>query len=462
MSADLFQQLSDLIQREMARLHVPGVALAVLDGDEETIQGFGVTSVENPLPIDADTLFQIGSTTKTVTATLAMQMVEAGQLDLDAPVRSYLPGFHMADEGAAARVTMRHLLTHTSGWAGDYFDDTGSGDDALAVMVERMARLPQVTPLGRFWSYNNAGFYLAGRVLEAIGSQPYDVLALERVLRPLGMDRSFLTAADCITYRVAVGHEPVYGDSTETPKVARPWALSRAIGPAGGIISTARDQLRYARFALGDGATAGGGRLLSPTSMALMQTPQVQAANGEGMGLAWFIKELAPVEPGGSPVRLVRHGGGTKGQITAFQLAPDQRFAIAILTNSARGGELNEIALSWVFRHYLGVEAPKPSPIQASPEQLAEYAGTYPALGEEIIVRVEGDRFVVDLLDKGGFPTPDTPPGPSIPPVRAALCERDRILLLEPPAEGTTGEFLREPDGRVAWLRIGGRMHWRA
>src|SRR6266545_2698458 len=102
---------------------VPGVALGVWHEGDEHAAGVGVTSVENPLEIDADTLFQVGSITKTVTASVAMRLVEQGELDLDAPARTYLPRFRLADEDVATRVTMRHLLTHTGGWVGDYFDD---------------------------------------------------------------------------------------------------------------------------------------------------------------------------------------------------------------------------------------------------------------------------------------------------------------------------------------------------
>ena len=125
---------------------IPGVAVGVLAGDQESAVGFGVTSVENPLPITADTLFQIGSITKTFVATAIMRLVENDKLDLDAPVRSWLPGLSLFDDGVAQQVTLRHLLTHTGGWVGDYFNDFGSGDDALARMVAEVAELPQLAP----------------------------------------------------------------------------------------------------------------------------------------------------------------------------------------------------------------------------------------------------------------------------------------------------------------------------
>lgn len=448
-----FQRIADLIQQEMARRHVPGVAIGILHGDEQHVSGFGVTNVEHPLPVDGDTLFQVGSTTKTLTATLAMRLVEAGRLALDAPVRTYLPGLRLADEDVAARVTVRHLFTHTGGWEGDYFDDLGPGDDALARMVERLAGLPQVTPLGRYWSYNNAGFYLAGRVLEAVAGVPYERLAREVLLDPLGMDHSFFFADQCMTHRVASGHEAVYAADGGTPRVLRPWAVPRAAAPAGGLVSTARDLLRYARFHMAGGVAAGGVRLLAQASIAEMQTPCTSADDGELMGLSWFIRDV----PG---ARIVRHNGATNGQQAAFQMAPARGFACTVLTNSDRGGELTQLVGRLALKLWLDVVIEDPEPVPASVGELAEVAGRYTALMRDVIVRVEGDSLVVESVEKGGFPTPDSPPGPAVPPVRALMCGPDRFVVVEEPEKGAQGEFLRE-DGEVAWLRTGGRMHRR-
>ena len=108
-----------------------------------------MTSIEHPLEVDAETLFQIGSITKTVTGTLALQLVEKGELDLDAPIRRYLPTLRLADDDVAERVTTRHLLTHTGGWYGDYFADPSRGDDALERILPELAELPQLAPLGQ-------------------------------------------------------------------------------------------------------------------------------------------------------------------------------------------------------------------------------------------------------------------------------------------------------------------------
>src|SRR5215216_940082 len=306
----------------MEAIGIPGVAIGVLDGGEETVRGFGVTSVEHPLDVDGDTLFQIGSITKTFTCTVVMRLVEEGRLDLDAPLRTYLPELRLRDEDVASRVTMRHLLTHTGGWVGDYFDDTGPGDDALGRMCERLVDLPQETPLGELWAYNNAGFYLAGRVVEVVVGRPFETVLRELVLEPLGLRRTFFSAEEVITHRFAVGHD-------REGKVARPWALTRSTAPAGGLVSSARELPRYARVQLGDGDG-----VLRRETMEAMRRPAAAASGiADWVGLTWYGREL-------DGRTFVGHGGGTNGQISSLQLCPDEGWALAVVTNHDDGGAL--------------------------------------------------------------------------------------------------------------------------
>jgi len=264
----------DGVHDAMRRFHVPGVAVGVVHAGEETIHTFGVTSIDNPLPIQPDTLFQIGSITKTFTATALMRLVEQGKVDLEAPVRRYLPDFRLRDEEVAQQVTVRHLVTHTAGWVGDDFTDTGPGDDALARYVDNLVELPQLTPLGELWSYCNSGFAVAGRVIEVVCGQSYESAARELVLEPLGMGHSFFSAAEVMTHRFVVGHTSPFEEVAE-PVVARPWPLARAANSMGGLISCVPDLLRYARVQLGRGPRD----FLAPESVARMRSPLAPAGN---------------------------------------------------------------------------------------------------------------------------------------------------------------------------------------
>ncbi len=186
LTPSLLDALTQRLQELMAEHHVPGVAIGLLTPEGQREICLGVTNVENPLPVTPDTLFQIGSTTKTVTATVLMRLVEEGRVNLDAPVRTYLPDLRLMDEDAAANVTVRQLLNHTGGWVGDYFENTGNGDDALTRIVANLIHQEQVTPLGEVWSYNNAAFYIAGRVIEVVTGETYEAAARRLVLEPAG------------------------------------------------------------------------------------------------------------------------------------------------------------------------------------------------------------------------------------------------------------------------------------
>src|SRR5581483_3518136 len=149
------EELREVVRESMERLRVPGAAVGIVNGDEEIGEGFGVTSIDHPLSVTPETLFLIGPPTKTFTGLAAMKLVEESKLSLDEPVITYLPDFKAGDPEMAGNVTLRHLLTHTGGFDGDYFCNMGRGDDALRRAVESMSALAQVGPTGELWSYCN-------------------------------------------------------------------------------------------------------------------------------------------------------------------------------------------------------------------------------------------------------------------------------------------------------------------
>src|SRR5688500_2549580 len=219
-----FNRVAAAVQEKMAELNVPGVALGILADGEVRTRGFGVTNVDHPLPVTDDTLFQIGSISKTFTGTAIMRLVERNQLRLDDPVRKYLPAFKVKDAEASARATVRDTLTHMGGWEGDFFDDPSSGDDALQRIVERMATLEQTAKVGEMWGYNNAGFYLAGRVIEVVTGKPFEKALRELVLDPIGIETAYFFPAEVMTRRFVAGH----GAPKGVHAVIGPWPIPRA------------------------------------------------------------------------------------------------------------------------------------------------------------------------------------------------------------------------------------------
>ncbi len=439
--------LEAVVQDRMERDQVPGVAVGILWGGRRHVAGFGVTHLEHPLPVTPETLFQIGSITKTFTGTLALILVEEGVLDLDTPVRSYVPDFRVADPEVSARVTLRHLLTHTAGWFGDHFLDTGAGEDALARYVAEMAGLPQLAPLGEVWSYNNAGFYLAGHLIQQVTGQPFERLLRERVLEPLGMEHAYFDAGQVITHRFAVGHRT----GRSGPRVARPWPLPRAANPAGGLCCSVQELLSYAAFHL-EGLTSDGTRLLAPETLAAMQAPQVSLWQDRHCGLTWMVEDT-----GG--VRRISHGGATVGQTCLLTLVPNHRLAVAILTNADGGRRLARRVTEEVLERLLGVAVPRPRPMDGAEEALASYVGRYANPFSQIELGLLNDRLVGHVVYRRGFPAQDTPPAPPPPPMTLALCEPHRLLVLDGPFQDDTAEILHRDDGQVGWLRFQGRVH---
>ncbi len=444
-----FQRLCQLIQSEMKRLKVPGAALGVYHDGQEYAVGFGRTSVEHPLRVTPDTLFQVGSISKTFTGTILMRLAEQGQFDLDTPVRKILPKFKMSDPEVEKHLTTRHLLTHTGGWLGDYFDDFGNGDDALQKMVKKIRKLPQVTPLGGPWSYCNTGFNLAGRIIEVLTDKPYEQAAQELILNPLGLKMTFFFPSDVlITHRFAVGHQKI----GKKVKVARPWAIGRAGNCVGGVVSTVRDLLAYGRFQMGDGTNSHGEPVIKRETLEAMRIEQVDAGGRGKMGLTWFIRVA-------NGLKIYGHGGATHGQQALFYFIPQEDFAIALLTNSNEGGIITDSLLKWTLETYFDASIPSPQPIQKTDQELAEFTGHYELPLSAFDLFAQDGYLLKKDLPRGGFPTPHSPPGPPEPDVRLAFYDADRLVGLDEPRKGALCEFLRDETGQVRFLRMGGRLH---
>src|SRR6185436_3111125 len=243
-----FDAVADLVTAKMREYHVPGVTLGVLRDGRTTIRGFGVTSAEDPRPVTEDTIFPLASISKTVTATAMMRLVEQGRVDLRAPVRQYLPDFRVEDEAASRDVTIWHLLTHTSGWEGQ-LSATERGDETLARFVAELSTNMQLAPPGAAWSYNNAGFAVAGRVIEKVTGATFSDAVDDLVFKPLGLSRAFTRVGDIVTHPFALGHRIGAGGAAA---VVRPFTLGSTL-PAGGVAMSMHDLLAYARFHLGDG-----------------------------------------------------------------------------------------------------------------------------------------------------------------------------------------------------------------
>ena len=453
------QELQDKVRELAAEHHVVGVAVGILVDGEEHYAFHGVTSIDNPLPVDEHTYFQFGSTGKTYTATAMMRLVEQGKVDLNAPVRTYLPEFTLKDESVAANVTVLQLFNHTAGWEGDMMDDTGDGDDAIEKYVAKMVKLEQVTPLGATVSYNNAALSVAGHIIEKVTGLTYENAIRELLLKPLGMTETLFFPNEIMTRRFVVGH--TRKDETGEITISRPWWLPRGNMPAGGISAVARDQLAWAKFHLGDGTAPDGTHVLSKESLDLMKQPTAEmpgSALGDYVGISWLMKDV-------QDVRIVGHGGTTNGQYSEFVTVPERGFALISMTNTGPGGsQLNTQLEKWALEHYLGLVDVEPEQLSLGDEALEQYAGRFETIAATVDLTPEGGRLMAKVELKPHFAAMLREQGEDVPdeqpPVPMALLagDGDRYVIPDGPAKGMKGYFTRGDDGKVVGVHFGGRL----
>ncbi|EMD28525.1 serine hydrolase domain-containing protein [Amycolatopsis azurea] len=431
------EELQGLLDEGARKAEVPGAVVGVRHDGKESVFATGVSSVDTGLPVDPGTLFMIGSTSKTFAGAALLALVEDGSLELDKPVAEYLPELRLSDPVAQKTVTTRHLLTHSAGFLGDVDLDSGWGDDALALAVERFAELPQIFPVGEVFSYCNAGFQLAGRVAEAVSGKTFEDLVRTRLLEPLGMTRSYYLPWEVLTRRHAVGHIVTDGEAA----VAHTVGLTRADSASGGLWSTAGDQLKWARFFLT--GESEGEAPLSAATRDFMRKPQRKAAlRFEEVGLSWLHTTHGAA-------RLVRHGGNVSNlQLSEFVTLPEHDFAVTVLTNSAGGAALGRQVVDWCLENLVGLPEVASAPPLPSPA-LAEYTGRYETgqLAYEFTDR-DGVLWAQMVADVEGFPSP--------PPFEAVFVSEDAIA----PAADTrrpAARFLRNDHGEVTLVEFGGR-----
>jgi CubicO group peptidase (beta-lactamase class C family) len=392
--------LSEALPGLLAEHEVPGAAVAVSAGDQLVETAGGVLRLATGVTATTDSVFQIGSITKVWTATLVLQLADEGLLELDAPVRRYLPELRLRDEATTAAITVRQLLCHTAGFEGDIFTDTGRDDDCVAKFVDTLGDVPTLFPPGEMFSYNNAGYCVLGRILEVLRGKAYDDCLRQQLFAPLGLGHAAASVDEAILHRAAVGHLRPEPEAEQKP--APVWALARSNAPAGSTLAMSpRDLLTFARMHLRGGTAADGTRVLSPESAAAMQQRQVTlpylGVMGDAWGLGWELFDW----PGG-PV--IGHDGGTIGQSAFLRVVPGKDVAVALLTNGGDPLALYRAVVGPVMRDLAGIEVPPfPAP-NGGPTTVdaTRYIGTYASSVAETVVRQDPDgRIWVVRTPKG-------------------------------------------------------------
>ncbi|MCZ2826781.1 MULTISPECIES: serine hydrolase domain-containing protein [unclassified Modestobacter] len=383
----------------LAAHEVPAAGVAVLADGEVVDAAAGSLSTATGVAATPDALFQIGSITKVWTATLVMQLVDEGLVSLTDPVSAHLPGFTLADEDAARTLTVEQLLSHTAGFEGDVFTDTGRGDDALERYVAGLGDLAQLFPPGEQFSYNNAGYCVLGRLVEVLRGKPYDECLAERLFTPLGLTHAAASPYEAIVHRVAVGHVRPEPDAPEVP--APMWAMARSNAPAGSTLAMRpRDLLAFARMHLEAGKAPDGSTVLDAGTVAAMQERRVRLPDIRVMGDAWGLGwEL--FDGHGTPV--VGHDGNTIGQASFLRVLPERGIAVVLLTNGGDPYGLYRDVVGHVLRELADVQLRELPVPPADPPRVdaTRYVGTYSSRVADLVVSQDDDgRIWLEMLPK--------------------------------------------------------------
>ncbi|MCR3752574.1 serine hydrolase domain-containing protein [Lentzea californiensis] len=430
---------NDFIARTAARFDIPGAAVAVFHDGREHHFSHGVTSVENPLPVTGDTLFLLGSVTKTYTATAIMRLVAQGRMSLDAPVHEYVPELRLMDDRS---FTVRQLLNHTSGLDWGTLVDTGEGDDALARHVGELAILKLVGAAGERPSYSQSGFNLAGRIIENVTGQTYEQAMTALLLEPLGLGNTHFDRDAVMTRRFAVGHEK--------GEIARPWRHWRANNPGGGIAASAADLLAWARFHLSDGDGIDFAEMRRPTAV-------LRGSNlGDAIGVGWFLREI-------DGVRTIGHGGSSNGQFAELLIVPERGFAVVSVANQGPDGiPFNQAVVRQALEDHLGVVDRDPEPLPYNASKAAEAAGGYGNDSMMMTIDDTGTGLVLEVLIRPEIRESAEVELPADhAPFPMGLLPRDEYVITGGAFAGQRGFFSRNASGEITGVDLAGRTFGR-
>jgi CubicO group peptidase (beta-lactamase class C family) len=348
------ESLDRYIEQAVRDWEVPGLAIAIVRNDSVLIaKGYGVRELGKPERVDANTVFNVASLTKSFTATAAAMLVDENKLSWDAPARRYLPGLEFSDPYLTANVTMRDLLSHRTGlhpanmmWV--------MSDISRAEIVRRARFLELDRPFRTEQIYSNVGFVIAGEAIGAAAGTSYENLIRQRIFAPLGMRSTTISMADLAGQTNKVAPHAIIGGVQRSFA----WRSYDITAAAGAINSTANDMATWLRFQMGDGAFAGK-RLVSAAQMSEMHSPQSivrvtpamkrarQVQGWPAYGFGWNIMDYR-----GHP--MIWHSGNGAGQPVLMTVFPDDHVAILVMVNTWVAGFLHGMLTNKIADTYLG------------------------------------------------------------------------------------------------------------
>ena len=432
------------LEEKRKELGIPGLSLVIVKDDKVIyLKGLGVKDFERNIPVTPDTRFAIGSSTKAFTAMLAAMSADEGKLSLDDSPKKFLPYFTLRDEEAAAKVTMRDLLSHRSGLnRTDLAMVTGVLNREELIKVAGMAK--PTAKLGEKFQYQNIMYAAAGEAVAKAQNSTWDDLIAKKIFKPLGMNNSDTRIEDMQKSRdYSFGY-----DYNPTTKVTRrlPQRAIPAAAPAGAINSSARDMAQWVRLMLGNGVF-NGKRLVSEKGFEELTRKQINIGGSIDYGLGWFLRQW-------NGHKVVEHGGNIDGFNAQVAFMPDQKLGFVLLTN-VTASSIGATAMTTIWKELVGIPPAETKAAAPASDPKKEVGKYLLQAGVSFEVSLKDDKLVLTV--------------PGQPPYSLQNIGGRRYKLADPaPAgffatfrpvkdkEAETELFLEQPQGNVVLQKVAG------
>jgi CubicO group peptidase (beta-lactamase class C family) len=351
LSEEDFSRIDSYVETQLQEAGIPGAALVIVERDEIThVRGFGF-SVPQEQPVTADTVFFLGSVSKSFTALAIMQLVEAGRVDLDAPVRKYLPWFRVADTEATGQITVRHLLHHTSGlstYAGrTHLSRRDTSDEAIDRRVRALRKVRPTAGVGERYQYSNANYSTLGAIIEAASGHSYEDYIQEHIFDPLEITSSFTSVEEAKRHNMVTGYRYWFGQ----PIPVSDLPYSRGDVAAAYLTSCAKDMGNYLLAHMNGGAFHST-RILSEDGITKMQTPEKNSYYAMG----WIVGSV-------NGRCIISHNGVTPTSYAYMAMLPEQERGYVLLVNAGNflsGPDIHSFGV-YTSIPLLGLGAPRVS-----------------------------------------------------------------------------------------------------
>ena len=395
--APVTKTLESLIRQEIADKDLPAFSIALVDGNEVVwAQGFGYQDPEHKIPATAHTVYRVGSVSKLFTDIGIMQMVEAGKINLDAPVKQYIPDFHPQNPFSNP-ITLRELMSHRSGLlreppVGNYFDPT---EPTLEATVRSMNSTELVYDPGTHLKYSNAGIAVIGYTLQELNHQSFPQYLKQAVLAPLGMHESSFAPEPDLTRKLAKAYMWTY-DGLKFPAPT----FELGLAPAGCMYSTVTDLAQFL-MVLFDGGRGPKAQVLKRETLEQMWTPQfAKPGQKSGYGLGFAVSEL-------DGHRVIGHGGAIYGFATEVVGLPEDKLGVVTVTTMDAANAVTNAVARHALQLMLALRSGKPFPTfetaKPVPPELARKLAARYGEGDDAVDLMEREGTLHMLTVRGGF-----------------------------------------------------------